>query len=94
MCPNGPYVERSIHSGIGQRPITPLVGFKPTSPHHAAGILIDPPPSVAVAIGAIPAAIAAPEPPDEPPGEASTFHGFAVAPYRRLSVYSANANSG
>ena len=79
-------MDRSIHSGIGSRPITPLVGFRPTSPQHPAGIRIDPPPSVAVAIGAMPAAIAAAEPPDEPPGEASTFHGFLVAPYNRLSV--------
>ncbi len=79
-------MERSIHSGTGSRPITPFVGLSPTSPQHAAGIRIEPPPSVAVAIGAMPAAIAAAEPPDEPPGEDSTFHGFRVAPYRRLSV--------
>ena len=42
----------------------------------------------------MPAAIAAAEPPEEPPGEASSFQGFRVAPYRRLSVNPANANSG
>ena len=91
---SGPNVERSIQFGIGSRPITPLVGFRPTSPQQPAGMRIDPPPSVAVAIGAMPAAIAAPEPPDEPPGEASRCHGFRVAPYRRLSVNPAKANSG
>ena len=48
---NGPNVERSIHSGIGSRPITPFVGLKPASPQNAAGIRMEPPPSVAVAIG-------------------------------------------
>jgi len=52
----------------------------PTRPDQPAGMRIEPPPSVAVAIGAIPAAIAAPEPPDEPPGDASRFQGFRVGP--------------
>ena len=74
------WTERSIHSGNCLRPFQPFVGFSPTRPHHPAGIRIEPPPSVAVAIGAIPAAIAAPEPPEEPPGEASRFQGFRVGP--------------
>src|SRR5687767_7071739 len=77
---SGPNVERSIQSGIGSRAITPAVGLMPASPQKAAGMRIDPPPSVAVAMGASPAAIEAAEPPDEPPGDRSRFHGFLVAP--------------
>src|SRR6266851_1351176 len=91
---NGPSVERSIQSGIGRRPITPLVGLMPTSPQNAAGILIEPPPSVAVAIGTNPPATAAAEPPLEPPGDQSVAHGFLVVPNRRFDVKPSQANSG
>ena len=77
---NGPNVERSIHSGIGSRPITPFVGLKPASPQNAAGIRMEPPPSVAVAMAAMPAARAAAEPPLDPPGDHSVPHGFVVVP--------------
>ena len=43
-------------------------GLSPTSPQHAAGIRIEPPPSSALATGTMPAATAAADPPDEPPG--------------------------
>ena len=76
MVANGPSVEKSIQSWVGQRPITPLDGFNPTNPQNAAGIRIDPPPSVAVAIGTTPALIAAAEPPLEPPGDNSRFQGL------------------
>jgi hypothetical protein len=55
-------------------------------PHQAAGLRIDPPPSVPIASGPRPAATAAPAPPEEPPGVWSRLHGFRVAPNRRLSV--------
>ena len=45
----------------------PLVGFKPTKPHMAAGMRIEPPPSLALAAGTIPEATAAAAPPEEPP---------------------------
>ena len=77
---NGPNVERSIHSGMGSRPITPFVGLRPARPQNAAGIRIEPPPSVAVAIAAMPEASAAAEPPLEPPGDHSVPHGFVVVP--------------
>ena len=47
---------------------------------------IEPPPSVAVAMGASPAATAAAEPPLEPPGVNSRFQGLRVVPKTRLSV--------
>src|SRR5690606_13658480 len=46
----------------------------------------EPPPSDDVAIGANPAASAAAEPPLEPPGLRSVFHGLRVAPNSRLVV--------
>ena len=55
-------------------------------PHQAAGLRIDPPPSVPRASGASPAATAAPAPPDEPPGVWPRLHGLRVAPNTRLSV--------
>jgi hypothetical protein len=56
------------------------VGFSPTRPQFEAGIRIEPPPSLACAIGTIPAATAAPEPPLEPPGVRVVSQGFFVAP--------------
>ena len=69
-------------------------GFSPTSPLHDAGMRIDPPPSDAWAIGAIPAATAAPAPPEEPPGVKPGFHGLRVAPSRSDSVIEIVPNSG
>lgn len=46
--------------------MSPLVGLKPINPQHDAGILIEPPPSLAVAMGAIPVETAAAEPPEDP----------------------------
>ena len=51
-----------------QREQRPYVGLMPTMPVKAAGWRIEPPVSVPVTPGAIPAATAAAEPPDEPPG--------------------------
>ena len=43
---------------------------------------------------AMPAASAAAEPPDEPPGLNSRFHGLRVTPQMRESVIAAQQNSG
>ena len=56
------------------------VGLRPTRPLWLAGIRIEPPPSLAWAIGTMPAATAAPEPPLEPPGVRSRSQGLRVAP--------------
>ncbi len=72
----------------------PAVGFSPTRPQKAAGIRIDPPPSVPVASGARPAASAAPLPPLEPPGDHSMAQGLPVSPKSRFEVKPSNANSG
>src|ERR1700730_4992264 len=56
------------------------VGFHPTHPHSEAGILIEPPVSVPIVIGAVFATIAAAEPPLEPPGIRSSAYGFRHTP--------------
>src|SRR2546423_938485 len=52
----------------------------------------DPPPSLVVARGTTPAASAAAEPPLEPPGERSVFHGLRVAPNTWLVVTAGGAD--
>jgi hypothetical protein len=54
---------------------------------------IDPPPSLAPAIGTIPAATAAAAPPDDPPGVCARFHGLRVTPVAFGSVTALVPNS-
>ena len=54
------------------------LGLRPTRPQLEAGMRIEPPPSLAWAIGTMPAATAAPEPPLEPPVERSRSQGLRV----------------
>ncbi len=91
---SGPLVESSIQEGGGHAPISPVVGLSPTSPQKAAGILIEPPPSVPVASGVIPVMSATALPPEDPPGDHSGAHGLRVSPNSRLAVKPSNANSG
>src|SRR6056297_1889473 len=63
-----------------ERPISPAVGFNPTSPQAAAGNRIEPPVSDPSAAGTAPAATAAPEPDDDPPVTWAGFHGFRTGP--------------
>ena len=53
----------------GPEGVSPRPGLSPTRPQHAAGTRIDPPPSLAPAHGTMPAATAAADPPDDPPGD-------------------------
>ena len=55
---------------------------------------IEPPPSLAPAIGTIPAATAEAEPPDEPPLLYFKFHGFLQLPHASGSVIPLMPNSG
>ncbi len=55
---------------------------------------IDPPPSLPVQIGIMPPATAAADPPDEPPGVRSGFHGLRVTPCRYERVQFVDPNSG
>src|SRR4029077_19154466 len=66
----------------------------PNSPHHVDGIRIEPIPSEPRAIGARPAATAAPLPPLLPPGAYSVFHGLRVAPNSIVSVNGQSIISG
>ena len=72
----------------------PRLVFRPTRPLQAAGIRIEPPPSLAPAAGTMPAATAAPDPPDEPPGVRVTSHGLRAGPQRMGSVLPLAPNSG
>ncbi len=65
----------------------------PVTPHSDAGWRIEPPVSVAVAAGARRAAIAAAEPPEEPPGIAVLSHGFLTGPKNEFSLEEPIANS-
>ena len=76
-----------------ERETVPYVGRSPTTPQSAAGCLIEPPVSEPSAHGARPAATAAAEPPEEPPGTRSGSHGFLVGPYAEFSVDEPMANS-
>jgi hypothetical protein len=62
-------------------------------PQSAAGWRIEPPVSVPIAHGARPAATAAAEPPDEPPGTRSVSHGLRTGPYPEFSFDEPIANS-
>jgi hypothetical protein len=73
--------------------IWPRVALSPTRPVQEAGTRIDPPPSAARAMGAIPAATATPAPPDEPPRVRSGSHGLRVMPSASLSVKLVAPNS-
>src|SRR5262245_54346935 len=69
-----------ISSKSGPSGVLPRVGLKPTNPQQDAGMRIEPPPSLACPIGAIPAATAAAEPPLDPPTTRSCRQGLRVAP--------------
>src|SRR5919202_5519916 len=72
----------------------PRWGFNPTSPQHAAGMRVEPPPSLACAIGTMPAATAASLPPEEPPVVRDWSHGLRVGPKRAVSVVGRMPHSG
>ena len=58
----------------------PREGFSPTSPHQAAGMRIEPPPSLAWAIGTARDATSAAAPPLDPPGPRAGSQGLRVGP--------------
>ena len=59
---------------------SPHVGLKPTMPHQAAGMRIEPPESVPSPTSASPAASAAPFPPLDPPASRPGAIGFGTVP--------------
>src|SRR3954463_4660181 len=91
---NGPaWSSEEAKAIMPKRETAPYVGLSPTIPHSAAGWRIDPPVSVPIAHGALPAATAAAEPPDEPPGTRVVSHGLRVGPKPEFSVEEPIANS-
>ena len=72
----------------------PLVGLRPNTPQHAAGIRMEPPASFPWAMATMPEATAAPAPPLEPPGVRVVSHGLRVGPNLTGSVVAPIAISG
>src|SRR5262245_48215555 len=72
----------------------PRLGLRPTRPQQAAGIRMDPAPSLPWATGTAPAATRAAAPPLDPPTPRSRSHGLRVGPYLTDSVEKLIAISG
>src|SRR5207302_10253752 len=72
----------------------PKLGLRPTRPLKAAGMRVDPPPSLAVQKGTMPLATAAADPPLEPPGVLVGSHGLRVVPHALVCVKAVTPNSG
>ncbi len=56
------------------------LGFQPTMPHSAAGMRVEPPVSLPIAISHMPSATATPPPEVEPPGTRSRSNGLPGVP--------------
>src|ERR1700751_4424017 len=82
-----------IQRGPGSSGSRPGDGLSPTSPLQAAGIRIEPPPSLACAIGTTPAATNAPDPDDDAPAVYSVSHGLRTGPSRGCSAAALKPNS-
>ncbi len=76
----GPATATGAKAPSGHCGTRPKLGFSPTTPHHAAGMRIEPPASVPTCSGPKQAAAAAPAPAEEPPGVMSVFQGLRVMP--------------
>src|SRR3972149_5998362 len=81
-------------TGGGLRGFRPRLIFIPNTPQQDAGMRIEPPPSLACAIGTIPLATAAAEPPLDPPVVRSVSQGLRLAPKSFGSVVGTRPNSG
>ncbi len=66
----------------------------PNTPLNAAGMRIEPPPSVPIEIGLVPVATAADAPPLEPPAVFVVSQGLRVTPVSGLSVTPFQPSSG
>ena len=91
MGPSAQYVSWLKGGRPGTRPNG---GLNPTMPEKEDGMRMEPPMSDPVARMDSPAASAAPEPPEEPPGVSSVFQGLRVTPHSLECVYGAQQNSG
>nr|WP_257818613.1 hypothetical protein [Phenylobacterium sp. J367] len=84
----------SAPSETSQIGVRSRVIFMPTRPQLAAGMRIEPRPSLAWASGTRPAATAEAAPPDEPPAIWSGFQGLRQEPSRSELVTPGMPNSG
>src|SRR4029450_9104172 len=73
--------------------ISPSLGFRPSTPHAAAGIRMDPPVSVPIVAKAMPVATLTADPPLDPPGERDESWGFLTGPNAESSLVVPYANS-
>src|SRR5215208_1584910 len=89
--PSETNVPTTDGGNIGTRP---KVGLMPKTPQKLAGCRIEPPPSPPVAIGPMPQATAAADPPLDPAAVRSGFQGLRVGPKSGLSVGDFQPNSG
>src|ERR1700712_1220220 len=89
-------IANPFHSSPRSGPVgvDPRLGLNPKSPQHDAGMRMEPPPSPPLAKGTKRAAIAAAEPPLDPPGECAADQGLRVGPKASGSVYGVRPNSG
>src|SRR5215831_16123279 len=90
--------KEEANATIPQREQRPYVGLIPTVPVIAAGWRIEPPVSVPVAPRQRPAATAAAEPPEDPPGTSGRLdpwrrQGLTTGPKRLISFEDPIANS-
>ncbi len=67
--------------------------MRPKSPVNPAGMRIEPPPSLPVAMGRRPPDTAAAVPPEEPPGVTAWFQGLRVVPCNSVEVQLMPPNS-
>ena len=72
----------------------PREGRRPTRPQQAAGMRMEPPPSLPAAMGTMPAATAAAAPPLEPPGVRPRSQGLQARPCSAESLTALSASSG
>ncbi len=80
----GPTQSIVDSAGTTPRRLTrPKVGLRPKIPQHAAGMRIEPPVSVPIAKSARPAATAAADPLEDPPGIRVGYLGFGGVPPSR-----------
>src|SRR5689334_23354530 len=90
-CTAAPCMDSLVVGPIG---VSPRPGFRPTRPQQAAGMRIEPPPSLAPAHGTMPAATAAADPPEDPPGVRPRSQGLRAGPHAAGSVTPLAPNSG
>src|SRR5689334_3802260 len=85
---SGPILSSVQESAIAPRRLTrPYVGRSPVTPQNALGVRIEPDVSDPSANVTRPAAVAAPDPLDDPPDQCSRFQGLSPGPVSDADGY-------